>query len=99
MSATEKHAEHHSDHNSDHSSQQSLTQIQAELDSARADFVASLQELRANTTPQALVQRGVRAAGSWFTDEFGGVRPERVAIVGAVVVGFVALKIIRRRGR
>lgn len=37
----------------------------------------------------------------FFTDEFGGVRPERVAIVGAVVIGFVALRIIRRgrRGR
>lgn len=95
MSATGRHAEHESQHKS----QQSLTQIQAELDSARADFVASLQELRDNTSPQALVQRGVRAAGGWFTDEFGGVRPERVAIVGAVVVGIVALKLIRRRGR
>lgn len=82
-----------------HQHKPSLSEIQAELESARADFVASLQELRDNTSPQALLQRGARAAGGWFTDEFGGVRPERVAIVGAVVVGVVAIKLLRRRGR
>lgn len=95
MSATEKHGEPQSHHKSE----ENLAQIQAEVESARSDFVASLQELRENTSPQALLQRGVRAAGGWFTDEFGGVRPQRVAIVGAVVVGIVAIKLIRRRGR
>jgi len=33
----------------------------------------------------------------FFTDEFGGVRPERVAVVGAVVIGIFALGAIRRR--
>jgi len=55
--------------------------------------------LREQTAPAALAQRGLRAAGGWFTDEFGGVRPERVAIAGAVVVGIVAIKLLRRRGR
>lgn len=85
--------------NLEHQSKQSLSEIQAELESARADFVASLQELRENTAPAVLLQRGVRVAGGWFTDEFGGVRPQRVAIVGAVVVGIVAIKLLRRRGR
>ena len=79
--------------------QQSLEAIQADINTARADFIASLTELREQTTPAALAQRGLRAAGGWFTDEFGGVRPERVAIVGAVVLGVVAIKILRRRGR
>lgn len=94
MSEVEKRHQH-----VQHPHKPSLSEIQAELESARADFVASLQELRDNTSPQALVQRGARAAGGWFTDEFGGVRPERVAIVGAVVVGIVAIKLLRRRGR
>ncbi len=79
--------------------QQSLEAIQADISTARADFIASLTELREQTTPAALAQRGLRAAGGWFTDEFGGVRPERVVIVGAVVLGVVAIKILRRRGR
>jgi nitrate/nitrite transporter NarK len=79
--------------------QQNLQAIQAEINTAREDFIASLTELREQTTPAALAQRGLRAAGGWFTDEFGGVRPERVAIAGAVVVGIVAIKLLRRRGR
>jgi hypothetical protein len=37
------------------------------------------------------------AIKGWFTDEYGGVRPERVAIVSAVVVGVMAIKVLRRR--
>lgn len=87
------------EHSHDHSGTQSLEAIQAELNAARADFVSSLTQLREQTAPAALAQRGLRAAGSWFTDEFGGIRPERVAIAGAVVVGIVAIKLLRRRGR
>ncbi|MGB4325060.1 MAG: hypothetical protein WBJ33_07360 [Candidatus Nanopelagicales bacterium] len=76
-----------------------IAAMQADIASARADFLASLAELREQTAPAALAQRGLRAAGGWFTDEFGGVRPERVAIAGAVVVGIVAIKLLRRRGR
>ena len=77
----------------------SIAAIQAEVVTARADFIASLTELKEQTSPAALAQRGLRAASGWFTDEFGGVRPERVAIAGAVVVGIVAIKLLRRRGR
>lgn len=76
-----------------------LEAMKSEIDSARTDFIASLTQLREQTTPAALAQRGLRAAGGWFTDEFGGVRPERVAIAGAIVLGIVAIKILRRRGR
>ena len=83
----------------EHVPQQSVQAIQSDVEAARADFIASLTQLREQTSPGALAQRGVRVAGSWFTDEFGGVRPERVAIVGAVVLGIVAIKLLRRRGR
>lgn len=77
----------------------SVAQLQAEITDAREQFVASLAELKAETTPRAIVRRGGRAVTGWFTDEFGGVRPERVAIAGAIVVGVIALKILRRRRR
>ena len=78
-------------------SETSLVNLQAEVTAAREELLASIADLRAATTPAALAQRGARAVGSWFRDEYGGVRPERVAIVGAVVVGFVALRALRRR--
>lgn len=77
----------------------SVVELQAEIAAAREELVATLAELKAETTPGALVRRGGRAVTGFFTDEFGGVRPERVAIVGAVVIGFVALRIIRRGRR
>ena len=75
----------------------SIADLQAEVEAARDELVASLSELKSQTTPKAMVQRGGRTVTGLFTDEFGGVRPERVAIVGAVVVGVVVLALWRRR--
>lgn len=80
------------------SPKQSPEAIQAEIVQARADFLRSLGQLREAFTPAALGQRGLHRAAGFFTDEFGGVRPGRVVAVSAVVVGFVAIKLIRRRG-
>ena len=75
-----------------------LVSLQAEVESARAAFINSVTQLREQTSAGALVQRGVSAAQGWFTDDFGSIRPKRVAIAGAVVVGVVAIKLFRRRG-
>lgn len=75
----------------------SLVDLQAEVAAAREELAASLAELKSQTQPKALAERGGRAVTSLFTDEFGGIRPERVAIVGAVIVGFIALNVILRR--
>jgi hypothetical protein len=77
----------------------SVEELQAEIESARDDLVKSLNELKAQTKPAALAKRGQRNVLGFFTDEFGGVRPERVAIAGAVVVGIFMLGAIRRRRR
>ena len=76
-----------------------VEELQAEIESARDDLVSSLNELKAQTKPGALVKRGQRNVLGFFTDEFGGVRPERVAIAGAVVVGILMLGALRRRRR
>jgi hypothetical protein len=75
----------------------SIVDLQAEVEAAREELVASLTELKSQTTPKAMVGRGGRAVTGIFTDEFGGIRPERVAIAGAVVVGVLALVLLRRR--
>ena len=76
----------------------SAAQLEAEIAEARTNLASTLEQLKAETTPQALVHRGVAKVRGVFTDEYGGIRPERVAIVGAVVLGYVALRIARRRG-
>jgi hypothetical protein len=75
-----------------------LVSLQAEVESARAAFINSVTQLREQTSAGALAQRGLSAAQGWFTDDFGAIRTKRVAIVGAVVVGVVAIKLFRRRG-
>ncbi len=77
----------------------SLVDMQTNVAAAREELVASLVSLKSETTPAALAQRGLGAAKGWFTDEYGGIRPDRVAIVGAVVVGYVAIKLIGRKLR
>lgn len=79
--------------------QPSVADLQAEIAAAREELVATLAELKAETTPGALARRGGRAVTGFFTDEFGGVRPERVVVAGVLVVGFVAWRIARRRRR
>jgi hypothetical protein len=75
----------------------SIAELQAEVAAAREELVASIASLKAGTTPGALARRGGSTVTGFFTDEYGGIRPERVAIVGAVVVGVIVLRMITRR--
>lgn len=75
-----------------------LAPLQTEVEEARAAFIDSVTQLREQTSAGALAQRGLSAAQGWFTDDFGAIRPKRVAIVSAVVVGVIAIKLFRRRG-
>lgn len=77
----------------------SIVDLQTSVVAAREELVSSLVALKAETSPAALAQRSLSAAKGWFTDEYGGIRPKRVAIAGAVVVGIVALKALGRRSR
>jgi hypothetical protein len=77
----------------------SLVDLQTNVVAAREELVASLVALKGETSPAALAQRGLGAAKSFFTDEYGGIRPQRVAIAGAVVVGYIAIKALGRRRR
>lgn len=75
-----------------------LTELKSEIEAARAAFINSVTQLREQTTPGALTQHGLYAVQGWFTDDFGAIRAKRVAITGAVVVGIIAIKLLRRRG-
>ncbi len=74
-----------------------IVDLQAELAAAREELAASIAELKAQATPGAMVERGKRAVTGFFATPEGGVNVKRVAIVGGIVVGVVAIKILRRR--
>ncbi|MDP4907285.1 MAG: DUF3618 domain-containing protein [Candidatus Nanopelagicales bacterium] len=77
----------------------SADQLAAEIAAARDNLTTTLEQLKAETNPQALARRGVNAVKGYFTDEYGGVRPERVAIAAGVVVSLVVLRRWRRSRR
>lgn len=72
-------------------------QLQADVAAARADLDRAIGDLRAGTSPQAMGQRAVAAVKGVFTDEHGGIRPDRVAIAAGAVVGLLALRALLRR--
>lgn len=76
----------------------SAAALQAEIESAREDLVASLAELKEQVSPAALVRRGRASVTGFFVDEYGGVRPERVAMAAGALVALVVLR-RRRRAR
>ena len=76
-----------------------VVDLQAEIAAARAELAASLSALKGQASAGALAKRGGRAIIGLFTDDQGGVRPERIAIAGAAVVGMLALGMMTRRRR
>ena len=79
--------------------QPSPQELQAEIAAARANLTSTLEQLREETRPAALAQRGVNAVKDFFTDEYGGIRPDRVAMAAGVVVTLVVFRSWRRRRR
>ncbi|MBM3687364.1 MAG: DUF3618 domain-containing protein [Actinobacteria bacterium] len=77
----------------------SAAQLEAEIAEARSNLASTIEQLKAETTPQALVHRGVAKVKGVFTDEYGGIRPERVAIAAGVVVTLVVFRRWRRSRR
>lgn len=71
--------------------------LQADVQAAKASLDQALADLRAGVAPQAIAQRGIEGVKGWFTDEYGGLRPDRLAIVAGAVVGVIALRVLARR--
>jgi hypothetical protein len=74
-------------------------ELEAEIAEARSNLASTIEQLRAETTPQALARRGADKVKGFFTDEYGGVRPDRVAIVVGAVATLMVLRGVRRRRR
>ena len=79
--------------------QPSAAALQAEIEAARADLVTSLAQLKEQSAPAALARRSKAAVTGFFVDEYGGVRPERIAMAAGAVVTLVVLRRWRRSRR
>jgi hypothetical protein len=77
----------------------STAELQSEVAAAKLALDQAVADLRAGVAPQAVAQRVLDNAKGWFTDEHGGVRPDRVAIAAGVVVGVIGLRMLSRRHR
>lgn len=77
----------------------SIDELVADITAAREALLTSVEALREQTTPEAFRERALAMVTGVFTDEFGGIRPKRVAIVVGVVVGVVGLRLLTRRRR
>ncbi len=74
-------------------------QIEADLAATRDRLTLTLDELQARLAPSAIASRGKAKLKGIVVDESGGVRVERVAAAGAVVVGLLVLRGLFRRAR
>lgn len=74
-------------------------ELEAEIAQVRERLATTLDQIKGEVQPSAMVRRGRNAVLGWFTDEYGGVRPERVALAVGVTVGVVAFKAWRRSRR
>ena len=76
-----------------------IDELVAEITAAREELLGSVEALKVQFTPESIRQRGLAMVTGVFTDEFGGIKPKRVAIVVGVVVGVVGLRLLARRRR
>jgi hypothetical protein len=74
-------------------------QIEADLSSTRERMAATIDELQSRVTPAAIAAKGRAKVKGLVVDEYGGVRVERIAVAGAVVIGLIVVRSLFRRAR
>jgi hypothetical protein len=74
-------------------------QIEADIEATRNRLASRLDDFQEYVKPANVLDRGVTSVKNVFVDEYGGIRPERVAIAAGAVVGLIALRALARRRR
>ncbi len=79
--------------------QRSLDEIETDLDATRERLAQGLDDLQEYVSPKNIAARQVDKVKGVFIDQYGGVKPERVAMaVGALVAVVVIARLISGRG-
>jgi hypothetical protein len=72
-------------------------EIQSEMDATRERLAETIAQLQDALQPKNIMNRQVEKVKSFYVDEYGAVRPEKVAAtVGVVVAGVVVIKVTKR---
>ena len=77
----------------------SAAQMESEIEATRNRLASRLDDFQEYVKPANVIDRGVTSVKNVFVDEYGGIRPERVAIAAGAVVGLIALRALARRRR
>lgn len=74
-----------------------MAEIEAEMAATRERLAATVGQLQEALQPKNLLRLQVEKVKGYYVDEYGAVRPERVAgTVGVVVVSVVVIKVVKR---
>lgn len=72
-------------------------EIQSEMEATRERLTETISQLQEALQPKNIMNRQVEKVKSFYVDEYGAVRPEKVAMtVGVVVAGVVVIKVTKR---
>jgi hypothetical protein len=75
----------------------SMAEIESDMEATRARLAQTLDELKVATQPKNIVNRQVQKVKDYYTDDYGGLRVDRVVVTAGVVVGtIVVIKTWRR---
>lgn len=83
------------------SAPRSIPEIEADLVSTRENLLVTVEQLQETVKetfdPKRIVTVQVEKVRSFYIDEYGGVRPERVVVTVGVVVGVVVIRGVFKR--
>ncbi len=71
-------------------------EIEADIEATRARLAGTVDAIAYRVKPANVARRGVRGLMSQVVDRNGNLRPDRVAVLAAVVGGAVGLVLWRR---
>lgn len=79
----------------------SIAEIEADITSSRDALVKNVEQLeravKQTFDPKRILAVQVTKVRSFYIDEYGGVKPERVVVTVGVVVSVVVLRRVSRR--
>ncbi len=81
----------------------SIAEIEADIEETRTRLIQNVDQLQVTVKetfdPKRIVAVQVERVRSFYIDEYGGVRPERVVVTVGVVVSVVVVRGFFKRGK
>lgn len=69
----------------------SIAEIESDMDATRERLAETIGQLTEALQPKNIIHRQVETVKGFYVDEYGAVRPDRVAMTAGAVVGFVVV--------